>query len=119
MARPIKKRFICCVPQNNIFTPKIKSKYEDVILTVDEYETIRLIDLEKYTQEECAKQMHISRATAQSVYEVARNKIADALVHGKRLKIDGGYFIMCKHYREKCGTGSTTQCHKHECDDVV
>jgi predicted DNA-binding protein (UPF0251 family) len=52
-------------------------------MTIDEYETIRLIDLEKLTQEECATQMNISRTTVQGIYDVARKKIAESLVNGK------------------------------------
>lgn len=56
---------------------------ERIIMAVDEYETIRLIDLAGYTQEECAAQMGIARTTVQGIYNDARRKLADALVNGK------------------------------------
>ena len=57
---------------------------EEVIMTLDEYETIRLIDLEEYTQHECAKQMNISRTTTAEIYKSARYKMADSVVNGKK-----------------------------------
>ena len=63
MARPMKCRNVCCLPENNRFGPlDLPANAENhVNMTVDEYETIRLIDLEGFTQEECAKQMNIAR----------------------------------------------------------
>ena len=65
MARPRKRRNICCLPENNRFGPLGAGRDLDQSITmmVDEYETIRLIDLEGLTQEECADQMHIARTT--------------------------------------------------------
>ncbi len=59
---------------------------------LDEYETIRLIDYEKMTQEECAAAMGVSRATVTGIYEKARFKMADAMVNGKRIRITGGSY---------------------------
>jgi len=55
-------------------------------MTVDEYEAIRLIDLEKRTHEQCAEQMGISRTTVTEIYETARYKLADCVVNGKTLQ---------------------------------
>lgn len=63
---------------------------EPIVLTVDELETIRLIDKENLSQEECGAQLGVGRTTAQKIYETARKKIADALVLGFALKIEGG-----------------------------
>ena len=68
MARPSKCRRICFEPAYDSFTPEGFSCGEKIILSVDEYEVIRLIDLEKLTHLECAKQMEISRTTVTEIY---------------------------------------------------
>ncbi len=68
---------------------------ETVIMTVDEYETIRLMDLEGMNQEETAEKMDIARTSAQRVYHEAKRKLADALVNGKVLVIEGGIYRLC------------------------
>lgn len=98
MPRPQKKRYVCCEPKNDAFVPDGRSSGEKVVLTVDEYESLRLIDLEGYTQERCAEQMQVSRTTVQGVYDAARKKVADALVNGKRLLIRGGDYVTCGRY---------------------
>jgi len=65
---------------------------EDTILTVDEFESIRLRDYEGLDQTEAAKKMGISQPTFQRLYESARKKISDALVNGKAMRIEGGPF---------------------------
>ena len=91
MARPMKCRRICEKPAYDCFAPEGIAPNEKVILTLDEYEVIRLIDYEKQTHAQCAKQMGISRSTVTDIYENARVKIADSLVHGKTLQIAGGH----------------------------
>lgn len=81
-------------------------------MAVDEYETIRLIDLQGFTQEECAKQMEVARSTVQGIYEGARKKLADALVNGKMLLIQGGDYLLCDGLEETCPCGG---CHRHRC----
>lgn len=61
-----------------------------IILSVDEYETIRLIDHEKKTQMEAGELMEIGRSTIQATYDRAREKIAAALVEGRMIRIEGG-----------------------------
>ncbi|MDD4125234.1 MAG: DUF134 domain-containing protein [Eubacteriales bacterium] len=97
MPRPIKWRKICRLPDCNRFGPLDSPADEDgtVNMTIDEYEAIRLIDLEKFTQEECADQMNISRTTVQGIYDTARKKLAEALVNGKVLLIEGGEYRLC------------------------
>ena len=67
MARPRKCRRVCGMPRTNSFAPMGSQLCEErIIMAVDEYETIRLIDLAGYTQEECAAQMGIARTTAEA-----------------------------------------------------
>jgi predicted DNA-binding protein (UPF0251 family) len=64
----------------------------ETILTVDEFEAIRLKDLEGFDQAECAAMMEISQPTFHRLVTSARKKIADALTHGKTIKIEGGHY---------------------------
>jgi|SRR5690554_4865388 len=111
MGRPIKWRKVCCLPESNRFGPldSFIEEKSNVNMTVDEYETIRLIDLEGFTQEECAKQMNVARSTIQGIYNVARKKLAESLVNGKMLLIDGGEYRLCDGLGNGCGRG----CHRH------
>ena len=111
MARPTKWRKVCCLPESNKFGPLDASpdSKSAVNMTVDEYETIRLIDLEGFTQEECANQMNVARTTVQGIYTEARKKLAESLVDGKVLLIEGGEYRLCEGLGNSCGRG----CHKH------
>ncbi len=102
MARPKKCRRVCMEPSYDSFIPGGIPSDGIVKLSVDEYETIRLIDYEKMTQEQCAIQMEIARTTVTDIYTQARYKIADSLIHGKRLIIAGGNYTVCNH-EMKCG----------------
>ena len=95
MPRPPRCRRICGVPQVDTFCPNGCENTEPILLTLDEYEVIRLVDLEQQTHEQCAAQMDISRSTVQEIYESARRKIAACLVHGKPLHITGGNYRIC------------------------
>jgi predicted DNA-binding protein (UPF0251 family) len=98
------------LPEINRFGPLDSAAIseENVIMTVDEYETIRLIDLEGFTQEECAAQMNIARSTVQGIYITARKKLAESLVNGKILLIEGGEYRLCEGTWNGCGRG----CHR-------
>ena len=111
MARPRKWRNVCRLPESNRFGPLDSSAdaKNHVIMTVDEYETIRLIDLEGFTQEECATQMNVARSTVQGNYIGARKKLAESLVEGKVLSIEGGEYRLCDGLGNGCGRG----CHRH------
>ena len=90
MSRPPRRRRICGRPQVDAFCPKGRCGAAPILLTLDEYEVIRLVDLEQQTHAQCAAQMDVSRSTVQAIYESARRKIAACLVHGKPLHITGG-----------------------------
>jgi len=104
MPRPRKWRNVCSLPDHNRFGPLGvgAGQRQAITMSVDEYETIRLIDLEGFNQEMCAKQMNVARTTVQGIYEVARGKIADALVHGKVLLIEGGEYLLCDQDLRSC-----------------
>lgn len=103
MPRPRKGKNVCCVPRINHFGPLNENAYEEVVMTVEEFETIRLIDYENMIQEECAQQMNVARTTVQALYEAARKKISIALVEGKRLIISGGDYVICSGIGKRCG----------------
>jgi predicted DNA-binding protein (UPF0251 family) len=107
MPRPIKWRKVCCMPECSRFGPLDAPTDSDrvVVMTVDEYETIRLIDLEDLTQEACAGQMNIARSTVQGIYNDARKKLADSLVNGRVLWINGGEYRLCDGQGTGCGRG--------------
>ena len=114
MPRPRKWRKVCCLPDVNRFGP-LDSPVENehvVIMSIDEYETIRLIDLEGLSQEECAGQMHVARTTVQGIYQEARKKIAESLVNGKVLRIEGGDYQLCDG---EGGLHSERCCHRNRC----
>lgn len=96
MARPRKCRRVCRFPQTLSFVPpEREGSASEIILTVDEYETIRLIDREGLSQEDCGRRMAVARTTVQQIYADARKKLADMLVEGRPLLIDGGDFRLC------------------------
>ena len=97
MPRPKKWRMVCCLPPVKEFAPVDAPCLSDevVVMTVDEYETIRLIDQAGLTQEECAAQMGVARTTVQAIYAAARAKLADCLVNGRELRLAGGDFEVC------------------------
>lgn len=105
--RPLKWRRVCQEPATTRFGPlgMGAGQREVVRMTVDEYETIRLIDLEGFQQFECAEQMNVARTTVQGIYGKARRKLAEALVHGKMLIIEGGEYRLCDQDARGCGPG--------------
>ena len=111
MPRPRKCRKVCCLPKIAEFKPVNGGRKSPVILTVDEYESIRLIDKQGFSQEECGSYMHIARTTVQQIYTSARKKLADALVDGLPLKIEGGDYQLCDGKESYCGCGG---CYRHK-----
>lgn len=90
MSRPNKYKKIGKLPQYTQF--KGENNHLKIILSLEEYETIRLIDYLGYSQLECAHQMEVSRATIVALYNNARKKIARFLLEGCDLEINGGHY---------------------------
>lgn len=96
MARPQRARRICGMPQCRRFAPEGGSVGEALALSLDEYETIRLMDHEGLTHEQCAEVMQVSRSTVTGIYAAARRKLAEAIVEGRALEIGGGAVRLCE-----------------------
>ena len=88
MARPFKQRCICSVPKVTSFVPEGQPAEGTVRIGYDEYEVLRLMDFRKMTQAECA--------------ERARQAVVEALVLGRRLKIEGGDVLVCPRMKPEC-----------------
>lgn len=110
MPRPPKCRKVCRLPHINEFRPRGTRSSSYIFLTVDEYEAVRLIDKEGFSQEECGAYMKIARTTVQQIYTSARHKLALMLVDGIPLKIDGGNYELCDGKEHHCSCGG---CHRH------
>ncbi len=114
MPRPKCRRNVCGMPDKNYFKPRgiPTLDLEEVNLTLDEFEAIRLADFEQMYQKEAANQMNISRQTFGRIIEEAHKKIADILINGKALKIDGGEISLdepqpsCKAKKRRAGTNN-------------
>ncbi len=98
MPRPPKWRRVGFVPEVTYFKPSgvPSNALQEVILSIEEAEAIRLRDLEGFEQEDCAAQMSVSRPTFHRILGSARRKLADALLNGKAIRIAGGNFEMAR-----------------------
>ena len=117
MARPCKRRRVCGKPLCGFFGPK-GAVQEIVTMTLDEFETIRLIDWEGMTQEQCAGQMDVARTTVQAIYGNARAKLAECLVCGKGLRIEGGDYRLCDGRRRGCARPCPHYCRREEQEEI-
>lgn len=118
MSRPKKYRRVCSKPRSDGFAPLCgcASQPENVVMGIDEYEVIRLLDLEGLTQEKAALQMNVARTTVTGIYNTARKKLADCLVNGKFLSINGGDYEECEG-GDDCPCpykGKQSCCHKSQ-----
>lgn len=110
MVRPKKDRIVSNNPDVVYFKPRgiPLMKLEEVTLTVDEFEAIRLADMAGLSQEEAGEKMGISRATFGRIIQQARKSVADALINGKAIRIEGGNYKVDMHKRDfmcvSCGS---------------
>ena len=118
MPRPCKRRRVCGHPSSGRFGPAEQAHGQpEVLMGLDEFETIRLIDLEGLTQEQCAAQMNVARTTVQAIYGTARRKLAQCLVNGRALVIEGGDYELCSaaSAQECPGWGCRGRCRWSNC----
>lgn len=112
MPRPVKRRLVCGLPDYDLYAPvNHASLHNHIVMSIEEFETIRLIDHEGLDQEECAKRMEVARSTVQRIYNDARKKIAACLVEGRTLRIAGGNYALCSGEEEEKRCGN---CRKHQ-----
>ncbi len=106
MPRPKKCRRVGFIPEIEYFFPKRCGQFElqEVTLSIEELEAIRLSDLHGLEQTESAKQMAVSRGTFQRILNSAREKVADALTAGKAIRIEGGNYSrnLCRFICPNC-----------------
>jgi uncharacterized protein len=125
MPRNKKHRTVKCSPTAYYYKPQSipLSELEEVILEIDELESLRLADYLAHSHEQAAAKMKISRATFGRIVETARNKVVDAILHGKAIKIGNEFPAELKEKRavkcKNCGTpqknnsiNKTDTCHK-------
>ncbi len=131
MARPRKDRLVAFNPDISYFKPRgiPLVDLEEVCLTVDERESLRLADLDCLSHEESGSCMGVSRATFGRILQRARSHVADALINGKSIRVDGGNYKMieetrmfrcrkCKaQWKESRGTGRPEKCPECGKDD--
>lgn len=92
MTRPQKNRIVSCPPGAVIYKPSgiPGHKLERVVISLDEYEAINLLDYQGMDQETASVEMGVSRPTVTRIYASGRKKIAEALAEGKAIYIEGG-----------------------------
>ena len=126
MARPKICRTVCCEPSVNYFKPRgiPMTELDRVSLAVDELEAIRLKDFESMEQEKAAATMNVSQPTFHRILQSGHSKVADALVNGKAIRIEGGDYVVkegvrlfkcydCQNeWKEPFGTGRPAKCPK-------
>lgn len=96
MPRPHKPKLVSGVPRAFLFKPRGVPVHllEETVLRMEELEALRLVDVEGLYQEQAASRMGVSRQTLQRMLEEARRKVAEALIQGRALRIEGGSYIL-------------------------
>jgi len=93
--RPKKYRIVRLDPKISQFSPRGKpGRPDETNLTMDEYESVRLADFMGLSQKEAAQSMHISQQTFSRILKRAHKTIADGIITGKIIKIQGGYYVL-------------------------
>jgi len=121
MPRPRKCRMVGFLPVNQCFHPQLHTK-DEVVLSVEEVESLRLSDYLEMEQDSAAESMNISRGTFQRIINAARKKTADALVHGKTIRIEGGHYELsegrpcCRRRNGSCKGRACEKCEQCEED---
>lgn len=114
MSRPKRLRRVCFLPEYTSFgvTEPEQNDVETLIMSIEEYESIRLIDLDGFDQEKAALTLDVSRGTLQRIYHKAKRKVAEMLVCGKPLVIQDGNIRLCDHpehqSRKRCEDPDST-----------
>ena len=130
MVRPKKFRYVSKEPVTDYFKPRgiPLNELKEITLSKEEYEALRLKEIEKHDQKTAAELMNISQPTYSRVLDSARNKVADSIINGKALKIEGGVFKMVER-KFKClqcqyewdipfGTGRPAKCPKCQSSNI-
>ncbi len=94
------KRRVGQVPQGRCFSSSQEGEDPEVVLKVEEVETLRLVDLKNMNQEEAANEMGVSRKTLWNDLQTARKKVAKALTQGKTIRIKGGSYYLKEEEEE-------------------
>ena len=113
MPRPHKPRLVSAMPRYTYFKPTgiPMPLLEEIVVTVDELEALRLKDIEKLEQNDCAASMNVAQSTLQRILVSAHEKVARAIIEGKALRVHGGPYTLegeqscprCRRHRH--GTG--------------
>jgi len=124
MPRPRIPRRVHSKPNVTYFKPAgvMMRQLEQVIISVDEFETVRLKDYEGMPQVDAAKKMNISQPTFQRLLLSARRKLADAIVNGKAIRIEGGDYMIkdtTKGRMGGSGEGPSGECACTKCGHRV
>ncbi|MFA4982973.1 MAG: DUF134 domain-containing protein [Candidatus Micrarchaeia archaeon] len=108
MPRPEKARRICCEPGISYFKPRGVpiGSLEEIMLGLDEFEALRMLDFAQLGQGEVAKKMNVSQPTLSRIIVSARKKVSEAICEGKAIRIEGGiYTIAGPGMHRFCGCG--------------
>ncbi|MFW6449616.1 MAG: DUF134 domain-containing protein [Nanoarchaeota archaeon] len=122
MPRPRRCRRIASSPGFNYFKPAgVGLKHlKETLLTIDEYEAIRLKDSERLGQAECSERMHVSQPTFHRLLIMARQKIADSIVNGKAIRIETGIkggFCICTNCGARIPKNEEENCKIDKCPE--